>query len=351
MKSQTSSSSLKSIELTLRRKLKYYVKRSEQIHLYLTEKPEEWGYFQNEFNKEIDLIFNEILNFVKTHESSPQKIEKLKKLFIHRFRSIFLYGELNKRSLNKPYGYAGDFEIIDDIYQNKPGTRGFERLFDNYFLMSSISVAVRNRKDDFKRIITDFVAERGYRPIRIMNLACGPCREIKELIDEGLLNKREIIFDCYDQDINAINYAKQLLKDHPNVNFCQENALKISSSKKIKSIVQAEYDFIYSTGLFDYLNHKITTRLLRNLKLLLKPTGVVAVADVRDKYSNPSVFYMEWVGDWNLIYNEDEEFRRDFIRAGFSKEQLRFRYERQGIIQYVLASNRISDKMKFLYNT
>ena len=60
-------------------------------------------------------------------------------------------------SLRKPFGYAGDFKIIDDLYRNYPTTVGFDRLFDNYTQMSAIAVAVRNRKEDFKRMIINFI--------------------------------------------------------------------------------------------------------------------------------------------------------------------------------------------------
>lgn len=340
---------LRSVELTLRQKMKYYVKRSEAIRQHLVKNPDEWGRFQSEFNKEINLIFNEILKFAKIYtDSDLPKVQKLRQIFVQRFRNIFLNGTYNKWSLNKPYGYAGDFKIIDEIYQNNPPTKGFERLFDNYFLMSSISMAVRNRKEDFKRIIAGFVEGKRAGTARIMNLASGPCREIYELFRSGVLDGQNVIFDCYDHDKNAIKYAQGLLNGIPNVNFYQENALRISASRNVRKIIDREYDFIYSTGLFDYLNHKITVRLLRNLKLLLKPHGVLAVSDVRDRFSNPSVFYMEWVGEWDLVYNNDEAFRRDFIDAGFTAQQLKFRYEQQGIMQYVLASNHPACQISFL---
>ena len=83
-------------------------------------------------------------------------------------------GECINWSFRKPFGYAGDFKIIDMIYLNNPLTSGFERLFDNYFQMSSIAVAVRNRKEDFKRMLLDLIKERNGQKLRIMDLASGP---------------------------------------------------------------------------------------------------------------------------------------------------------------------------------
>ncbi len=96
-----------------------------------------------------------------------------------------MVGKYLEHSLNKPYGYAGDFEIIDMIYQNAPRSLGFARLYDNYFQMSTISIAVRNRKEDFKAIILDQLKKNRDKKLRILDLASGPCRDISEVVGFG----------------------------------------------------------------------------------------------------------------------------------------------------------------------
>jgi len=91
-----------------------------------------------------------------------------------------------------------------------------------------------------------------------------------------------------------------------------------------------------NTGLFDYLDRRIAARLIENLRKLLKEDGILAVSDVRDKYQNPSVHFMEWVGDWNLVYRSDEEFRRIFLDAGFKEKELQSSFEQQGVMQYII---------------
>ena len=49
---------------------------------------------------------------------------------------------------------------------------------------------------------------------------------------------------------------------------------------------------------------------------------------------------MEWVGDWNLIYRDDDSFRKIFIESGFKENELDFQYEQQGILQYIIARNK-----------
>jgi len=323
----------------LRKMIKMYLKRAAEIESYLAKKPEEWGKFQAEFNSEMNGIFRNIMNFEKINlaNGNEDKVYKLKQLFIKKFRQIFAKGVYCDWSIRKPYGYAGDFKIIEDIYENNPITVGFDRLFDNYFQMSAISVSVRNRKNDFKRLILSFINNRKSADLKIMCLGSGPCREIREILSENTSLCKRVFFDCYDNDNRAIEFSKSSLFGLTNVNFYKENAVRIAIKKDISSLISKKYDFIYSTGLVDYFEKKVATRLIKNLRLLLKSNGILAIANVRDKYSNPSVHFMEWAGDWNLIYRDDDDFRSIFTAAGFKKSQLKINYEQQGIIQYIIA--------------
>ncbi|MBU9888975.1 MAG: class I SAM-dependent methyltransferase [Candidatus Omnitrophica bacterium] len=332
---------LKAQEKSLLGKIKTYKTVAREIKQHLDKKPEDWGRFQSDFNGELNGIFREIMLFEKQQlaKGNEAGVYKLKNLFISRLRKEFLHGDYVIRSLNKPYGYAGDFKIIDDIYQNDPQTQGFGRLFDNYYQAAAISVAVRNRKEDFKKIILSAVKKHGHSTMRIMDLASGPCRELQELLKGDLRDFPEVFFDCYDQDENAWDHAKNLLReDARRVTFVKENVVRIALKKNIETQMPQRYDLIYSTGLFDYLDKRIAKRLVENLRKLLKPDGVLAISDVREKYKNPSVHFMEWVGDWNLVYRPDDEFRQIFIDAGFSEKELSFGTDQQGVLQYIIGT-------------
>ena len=334
---------IKRIELPpLRNSIKHYLKRAQEIEAYLNKRPKEWGRFQAEFNMEVNRVFYNIMNFEKENFAVGQeeKVYKFKRIFIKRIREVFLKGVYNEWAFRKPFGYAGDFKIIDDIYQNNPTTTGFVRLFDNYCMMSAIAVAVRNRKEDFKRIIINFINTKPGRNLRIMNLASGPCRELKELLSEYSSLSKNVIFDCYDQDEKAIKYAKKLLVGYSNINFIRENAIRIAFRKNIFQLIDKKYDLIYTTGLFDYFGERVGIALVTNLRKLLNPSGMLAISTMRDKYSNPSVHYMEWVADWSLVYRNEEEFKSIFIESGFGDDELEIGYEQQGIMQYIFATKK-----------
>lgn len=321
--------------------VRYYRKLSQHFQSHLAKEPEDWIKFQEVFNLTVDKIYKDIQAFEKENIAKMEsRVYKLKKIFERRYRRYFLFGEFIKWSYDKPFGYSGDFKIIDDIYRNCPRTNGFDRLWDNYFQSLAICKAVRERKDDFKKIILDVVRERIGHDIRIMNLACGPARELKELIESDKNRElSKVFFDCYDLDLEALDYAKSLINGGGNVKFSQKNAIRIALKKEVKDEIMDEYDLIYSSGLFDYLDERIAIRLVSNLKKLLKKNGILAVANVGDKYCNSSAGWMEWVAEWNLIYRSEAQFRKIFLNAGFPQQSLRIISQSSKIVQYCLAKN------------
>lgn len=322
--------------------IKYYLQLRKELQALLTKHPNDWYKFEDIFNLNLDKLYSDILQFDKENiVKSEPKVYRLKKIFEKRYRHYFLYGEFVKRSYEKPLGYAGDFKIIDDIYQNQPRTVGFDRLCDNYFQQLAASKSVRERKEDFKNFILNFVKEHTNEDIRLMNLASGSAREIKELLEfdiDKLFSK--VTFDCYDFETEAIDYAKGILNNAKNVNFFQKNAIRLALKKDIKEEVPINYDLIYSFGLFDYLDIRVATRLIANLKKLLKKSGMIIISNARDKYSNPSAGWMEWVAEWYVVYRSEEEFRNIFLNAGFSPNNLQIKPQHSKVMQYCLARNK-----------
>ncbi|PIQ89896.1 MAG: hypothetical protein COV72_00955 [Candidatus Omnitrophica bacterium CG11_big_fil_rev_8_21_14_0_20_42_13] len=331
---------LSGLKFNLFAEVKPYLRLREELISYLSKHPNDWSKFQKNFNATLDKIYNDISQLEKDNfDKLESSLYKLKKIFEKRYRRYFLCGEFIKHSFEKPFGYAGDFKIIDEIYQNNPCTTGFDRLWDNYFQQLSASNAIRERKEDFKKIIFNFARKFYGQEIRIMNLACGPAREIKELIQNdtvGIFSKT--IFDCYDFEKEAINYAQNLLNASGNINFIQKNAIRLALNKNIKKEITHRYNLIYSAGLFDYLDKRIAIKLLSNLKQLLKKDGAVLIANAGDKYNNASAAWMEWVAEWHLIYRSEENFKKLFIDASFSQNNLQIMLQHNSrMMLYALA--------------
>ncbi|MCM8780441.1 MAG: class I SAM-dependent methyltransferase [Candidatus Omnitrophica bacterium] len=329
------------LNLNIFSRIKNYRKLSKELQEILAKNPADAPKFQGIFNLTVDRIYQDIMDFEKANiEKFESEVYRFKKIFEKRYRQYFVYGEYVKWCVDKPFGYAGDFKIIDDIYLNQVRTEGFDSLWDRWFQQLAASCAVRERKEDFKKIIYDFIKNRRNEELRVMDLGCGSCREIRELFEidsDGVLF--DVIFDCYDFDIRAIEYAKQLLNNLNNVNFFQKNAIRLALRKDIKDEIGYKYDLIYSSGLFDYLDERIAVRLINNLNRLLKQDGIMIISNVRDKYSNTSSIWMEWIGEWYLIYRTESEFEKIFIDSGISPKNIKIIPQHSKIMQYCLIKN------------
>ncbi len=83
--------------------------------------------------------------------------------------------------------------------------------------------------------------------------------------------------------------------------------------------LEGKFDFVYSTGLFDYLNQRIARRLVSGMFNALRPGGSLLVANflqgVRD------IGYMETFMDWNLVYRSRCEMVD--LTMGIPEEQVK----------------------------
>lgn len=318
-----------------------YERKIDRLRPEIEKASEAWERYQAEVDHIIQSVFNLCSEFERetsSDKANEEKVYKMKRLFVRQFRSYFRLGKYNRWVMDKPFGYVGDFWIIDEIYKNQPETLGVERCLDNYFLKTGASVATRNRKEDFKAYLQGVVAEKKGAEVRFLDLGAGPCRDVKELLDP--LNGAHIMIDCLDHDANALEYARRILQSLENsgqVHFIQKSAVRLALTKKIESYLPGRYDAIFSTGLFDYLDERVAVPLIRNLRKTLKEGGLLMISNYRDKWSNPSRHYMEWGGDWELIYRSEEEFLGIFKQAGFSRNALSLKFEPQKIMQYCFA--------------
>lgn len=206
------------------------------------------------------------------------------------FGDAFSVNTLQGFVVNKPYGYAGDFEIIDKIYTKWISPKTHLINWDKFFHWQKASVAVRNRKNYFKEILSK-IDDLGSANSRVLNIGSGPCRGIYEYNQQN--PSTSIQFECLDMDERAIEYSKSILNSTNVIYRCQ-NIFRFKTNKK--------YDLVWSAGLFDYLKNKQFVFLLRKLLNLVSVGGELVIGNFSE--SNPSRDYMEF-GDW-FLYHRNE---------------------------------------------
>ena len=202
----------------------------------------------------------------------------------------------------KQYGYPGDFSVIERIYSNTTSTDPRLRKFDEFFHAQAAPQAVRNRKQYFKDLIRE-LRSRIEGPLRVLNLASGPCREMKELFDEGI---EGVQFVCVEGDELAISHAKGLLRNDERVEFVQRNILRYRPSTK--------FHLVWSSGLFDYFVDRVFVRLFSRFLEFVAPGGEIVIGNFG--LENPTRNYMEALAQWYLHHRSDAKLTELVNAAG-----------------------------------
>ncbi len=230
--------------------------------------------------------------------------------------------------LQQPYGYAGDFEVIDRIYKRYISPNKHLARWDNFAHSRKSNQAVRNRKSYFIRMLnSQLKASKPGEPFRILNIGSGPARDVCEFLDTHY--HPNISFTCLDQEKRAIEYAKKVCAEHlEQVSFIGANVFRYKPEEK--------YDLVWSAGLFDYLDERAFKFLLQRMCTFTKRGGEVVIGNFSPL--NPDQEYMAF-GNWHLNHRTPEELLNLVNDAGVLYEDIHIRSEEEGINLFLHIQN------------
>ena len=223
-------------------------------------------------------------------------------------------------SYTKPFGYNGDFFIIEKIYQRYINQNSKYRKWDEYFHEFPAAIAVVNRKTLAKEIFQKLNDEACGLSRNVLILGSGPVSETFEFFENN--NDSPLLFDMIDLDKRAIAYAKTKSKKYLNsMTFYNKNVIRFVPDKK--------YDLIWSAGLFDYFKAKHFVYLLKKYYEFLNEGGEMIIGNFN--IENPSKKIMEILGDWFLHHRSVEELKSYARQAGISEDNIDVFQEPLGI--------------------
>ena len=226
------------------------------------------------------------------------------------------------RARHKPFGYPGDYEVMNFIYGSPfEGATLFARAVELAFWHSASARAVRARKDLVKDRLRALVTSRRptARPLRVLSIAAGPAQELAELFEELEHLEAPVHVVLFEQDKGALAHAWRRLEPMVAARFAGQVQLTFLHDS-IKRLLRdarlfdalGPFDLIYSAGLLDYLQQHTAVRLTRNLGAAAAEGGTVLVANMVD---HPARWYLEVPLDWPLIYRTREELHAIGTRA------------------------------------
>ncbi len=218
----------------------------------------------------------------------------------------------------QPYGYHGDFHIIDRIYTNDVALNPSLARWDEFFHWGTAAVAVRNRKTFFiTHCLPRLLSQQN--TVRMLNVGSGPCRDVAELLSHS--EHLNVQIECLDSDERAFAYARNVvgLVD-PRVQFVHKNALRHGG--------HARYDIIWSAGLFDYLHDALFVTLARRLSRLLCTGGELIIGNFSQ--ANTQAGYMAF-GGWDLNHRSADHLMGLAAKAGFDLNSVNVLQEPSGV--------------------
>ena len=218
----------------------------------------------------------------------------------------------------KPYGYAGDFELINRIYNRWETDDSKYKKWDKLYHWADSATAVRNRKQYFidQVIKTTLKTDKA----TVLNLGSGPCTDVFEYFQKT--PRSQVKFECVDMDDKSIEFGSAVCDNYiDSITFTNKNVFLFKADK--------EYDLIWSAGLFDYFNDKLFVRLTNRYYKFLKKGGELVIGNFSE--NNPSRGLMEVLCQWYLHHRSEEKLIELALKAGVPKDKIKVRAEDTGI--------------------
>lgn len=251
---------------------------------------------------------------------------------------IVLCAPFADRTYQKPLGYAGDYEMVNMILRDpKEGGSLFAKLFNVWLLHQASAAAHRNRLEFLReRLIQEALrCRRVGRPVRILNLGCGPACEVQKFLAEDSLadDARFALLDFNDE---TVNYTTRVLGE-----LCRRHGRRTQVEVSKKSVQQVlkessrslngthrDYDFVYCSGLFDYLSDRTCKELMNLFWKRTRPGGLVLATNITPHCPNRRS--LEMLLDWHLIYRDAPRFAA-FAPKGAEEEDVRLYSDDTGV--------------------
>eukprot|EP00467_Chlorarachnion_reptans_P020390 CAMPEP_0114514804 /NCGR_PEP_ID=MMETSP0109-20121206/16362_1 /TAXON_ID=29199 /ORGANISM="Chlorarachnion reptans, Strain CCCM449" /LENGTH=360 /DNA_ID=CAMNT_0001694895 /DNA_START=517 /DNA_END=1599 /DNA_ORIENTATION=- len=257
----------------------------------------------------------------KDSNLSQEEKEILETEFKQQLFPYFMSSGLGFQILSKPRGYAGDFQTIQMLYDDKNlGHREFGKVVDRLLRQTSPAAAVRNRRHFFKDEIVRLVATQ--RNTNVTCLSSGPATEVldaSELVPKG--RSGSLTVNLVDFDDVALQFVSNQQEDRLherhdfNLNYINKNIVKLIVNRKKKDQLISNQDLVYSIGVTDYLNDKTVVALLDYIHKILRPGGRVIIGNFHPR--NNYTPLMELLLDWRLIHRTEEDMKRIFGQSKF----------------------------------
>ena len=223
-----------------------------------------------------------------------------------------------------PRGYPGDFETVEYLCSgaNRATEGTIEHACEAYALSRSIAQQHRNKvQHQASRILRTMIANP--RQTRIASLACGSCPDLRSMLEQLPSLAGDLWLN--DGDRAAIEFSAHALRSiRDRIHFRIGDVLSVA-----RSMPRNAFDLVLAGGLYDYLDARKATLLLKIAYGLLVPGGTFFFTNIGE--GNPYRPLIEYFGDWKLIERSEEDVYAFCDAAGIPRSNVSIRREETGL--------------------
>lgn len=234
-------------------------------------------------------------------------------------------------SFIKPYGYAGDFRIIEQIYDlesahgQKPDNPPMVNCLDAVFSTVDAVQSVWERRHWIRDSLLEKHRQGGR--MRILDIASGGARYVLDVL-QALPSDAPVQATLLDRDPSAIGFCRNRF-----AGWGEKVRSAIFPAAGLGDLEAEEpFDVVVAAGLFDYLEGRTALDVIRQMRRLCAEDGLILLTNFHP--SDRTRMVQDWLVDWPLCYKTEEEVQALFEGLG----PVRTRLSRNGSL--VMASGR-----------
>ncbi len=276
--------------------------------------------------------------FISVIEQTSQRLKLLEKAsgaadlmaMRHRFQKAvleFLDGSENFRhTLVKPFGYAGDFQLLEMLAGTTCTSRGLAYHFDRSQLEYPASEACRRRIEWISEELSAPMKSGASRLLSILDLGIGAAP-----IEQRLLRRHPEISLCVhavDWEPAALEYVRHALAGGRHTVHSWRLNLRDPATMPKVSELAAQADVCIAVGILEALTDAEAVRLLEAvLRSLPAGAGLYAENFVP---THPTRSVMEWFLDFHLSYRSLDELKAVALQAGADPSRMQLKLDSTG---------------------
>jgi len=315
---------------------------SSQIHSFkrLIQKADQEALKENDHisqdtEKAVKQAFGDFTQYINQQigEGSSMREQRKKDLgYLTQLEILpfLLLTEIAEMAYSKPRGYAGDYLTILKMYENKgSGSGRVGPLLDRCFLDEPAAKAICNRRGLMCEEILEVVKNTGDGVTRVTSLASGPASEIFDVFAR-LQSPSQLKVKVVDLDYQALAFVTERMKREKlggQIDPVFGNFVYLATGRKILDI--PEQDLVYSLGLIDYFNDKLTIKLINFIFGILKVGGKVILGNFHP--CNTTRALMDHILNWKLVHRTEEDMNKLFSQSLFKSPCTEIRFEDAGV--------------------